>query len=394
MGHGVIGVLRYILGRLPLGWIHLTHNKSRFSAALAGVALANVLVLVQVGVVGHLGTAGPLTFDLFQGDIVVSPIQGNSAQGDGTVAWETVRPVLSDPAVHDATGLFVGMLPWDNGAGFEMLAVFGVNPDKTAFLTQAIAHHAAGFAAPDSALFDAGARGISTALASETSPDNPLPLDQISAGLSAGATFSFGPSMHAAPALIVSEQTFLALFPWRTADRPDHILLALSPDQTAEDIIPRLRAAVAGTGHDLRNLADAAQAVRTDAQPQGTTGIIFAAGVMIGALIGLVTVYKVVSTDIADNMRQYAALKAMGYGQGYFLGIVVEQALILGVLGFFPGLIIGTGLLTAMGAMTALPLAMTPALAGGMFLGTLVFSVLSGAIATRRLAAADPADLF
>jgi putative ABC transport system permease protein len=29
-----------------------------------------------------------------------------------------------------------------------------------------------------------------------------------------------------------------------------------------------------------------------------------------------------------------------------------------------------------------------------VFLGTIVFSAVSGAIATRRLAAADPADLF
>jgi len=47
-----------------------------------------------------------------------------------------------------------------------------------------------------------------------------------------------------------------------------------------------------------------------------------------------------------------------------------------------------------MGAVTTLPLAMTPAMAAMVFAGTVVFSVISGVIATRRLAAADPADLF
>jgi putative ABC transport system permease protein len=37
---------------------------------------------------------------------------------------------------------------------------------------------------------------------------------------------------------------------------------------------------------------------------------------------------------------------------------------------------------------------MTPAMALMVFIGTVVFSVLSGVIATRRLSAADPADLF
>jgi putative ABC transport system permease protein len=54
----------------------------------------------------------------------------------------------------------------------------------------------------------------------------------------------------------------------------------------------------------------------------------------------------------------------------------------------------GTAILTLMGKVTTLPLAMTPTMAITVFVGTVVFSILSGVIATRRLAAADPADLF
>ena len=66
----------------------------------------------------------------------------------------------------------------------------------------------------------------------------------------------------------------------------------------------------------------------------------------------------------------------------------------LGLLGFIPGLAVGTGILTLMGKATTLPLGMTPGMAVTVFVGTVVFSILSGVIATRRLAAADPADLF
>ena len=51
-------------------------------------------------------------------------------------------------------------------------------------------------------------------------------------------------------------------------------------------------------------------------------------------------------------------------------------------------------ILTLMGKATTLPLGMTPGMAVTVFVGTVVFSILSGVIATRRLAAADPADLF
>ena len=55
-------------------------------------------------------------------------------------------------------------------------------------------------------------------------------------------------------------------------------------------------------------------------------------------LVGLVIVYQVLSTDVADHLREYATFKAMGYPHRFFLGIVFEEALILGVIGFVPGL--------------------------------------------------------
>jgi len=84
----------------------------------------------------------------------------------------------------------------------------------------------------------------------------------------------------------------------------------------------------------------------------------------------------------------------MGYPQSFFLGIVFEEALILAILGFVPGIIVGTGILVAMKAATNLPLAMTLDMAVMVFFGTLIACSISGAVATRRLVSADPADLF
>jgi putative ABC transport system permease protein len=44
--------------------------------------------------------------------------------------------------------------------------------------------------------------------------------------------------------------------------------------------------------------------------------------------------------------------------------------------------------------VTGLPIAMTPSRPFLMLIGTAAMCALSGAIATRRLARADPADLF
>ena len=47
-------LLARLLGRLPIGWLQLTHTRARIAAALAGVAFANVLVFVQLGIMGAL----------------------------------------------------------------------------------------------------------------------------------------------------------------------------------------------------------------------------------------------------------------------------------------------------------------------------------------------------
>ena len=129
-------------------------------------------------------------------------------------------------------------------------------------------------------------------------------------------------------------------------------------------------------------------------QTKRPTGIIFGFGVIIGVLVGIVIVYQVLSTDVADHLSEYATFKAMGYSQRFFLSIVLEEALILGVLGFIPGFAVASLLLAGMARATTLPLAMTAGMAVIVFFGTVIACTLSGAFATRRLAGADPADLF
>lgn len=84
----------------------------------------------------------------------------------------------------------------------------------------------------------------------------------------------------------------------------------------------------------------------------------------------------------------------MGFSDGRLAGIVFREALILSVLGFLPGWVIATELYAATRAATHLPIIMTPAPAVGVFILTVVMCCTSGALASRRLRSADPAELF
>ena len=114
----------------------------------------------------------------------------------------------------------------------------------------------------------------------------------------------------------------------------------------------------------------------------------------MGFVVGVVIVYQVLSTDVNAHLAEYATFKAMGYRNSYLLGVVFEEAIILAALGFVPSVAIALGLYRLTAAATALPLSLPVARALWVLVLTIVMCGLSGAIATRRLQSADPADIF
>ena len=387
-------LLQALFGRLPIGWLQLTHNRTRFAAALAGVAFANVLVFVQLGIMNSMGAATLRPYDFFQADIMISAEDANSLTDGGNVARQWMLQAMADPDVTDGMGLFIANVAWDRGVKDISLSTFGVDPMKPGFISPEIAGDLSLLQVQDAAILDRLARGLSKDEAASIRPQTPLAFEAQGRTIAAYSTFAGGGGFGGDGYMMVSDQTFLSLFPARSSTAPDHILLTLGRGADVGTVVARLRTLISDPSLRIRSYADAAQDDLKYQQTKRPTGIIFGFGVLIGVLVGLVIVYQVLSTDVADHLREYATFKAMGYGPRFFLSVVFEEALILGVMGFIPGLIVGTAILTLMGKITTLPLAMSFSMAVSVFIGTVVFSAVSGAIATRRLAAADPADLF
>ncbi len=387
-------LLQALFGRLPIGWLQLTHKPGRFIAAIAGVAFANVLVFVQLGIMNSMAAATLRPYAFFDADVMISAGDANALAEGGNVARQWMLQAFADPDVVAGMGLFVGTTPWDRGDRDISFITFGVDPAQPGFVAPAIAADIAFLQVKGAAILDRRARGLPRDQAAAIRPQTPLSFETEGRTLTAMTTFAGGGGFGGDGYMVVSDQTFLWLFPKRSSAAPDHILLRLRRGADPAATVGRLRALISDRTLRIRSHADAAREDLRYQQTRRPTGVIFGFGVLIGVLVGLVIVHQVLSADVADHLREYATFKAMGYGPRFFLGIVVEEALVLGLLGFLPGLAIGTAILTLMGAVTTLPLAMTPGMAATVFLGTVAFSVLSGVAATRRLAAADPADLF
>jgi putative ABC transport system permease protein len=117
-------------------------------------------------------------------------------------------------------------------------------------------------------------------------------------------------------------------------------------------------------------------------------------GAAIGFIVGIVVVYQVLYTDVSDHLPEYATLKAMGYSDTSLLLVVLQEAVILAILGFIPGFLSSYGIYGLLVQLTKIPLTMRFGVALQVFILTLVMCMISGAIAMNRLRSADPADVF
>ncbi len=387
-------LLQWLFGRLPIGWLQLTHSRTRFAAALAGVAFANVLVFVQLGIMGSMATATLKPYEFFQADIMISASDANSMTEGGNVARQWLFQALADPEVTGGTGLYVANVNWPRPTKTLSLTTYGIDPTLPAFLSPAMASKTGTLQLQNAGILDMFSRGLPREEAAAIRPQTPTSFEVTGTTLTLYDTFQGGGGFGGDGFMMVSDQTFMTLFPARSSAAPDHILLQIAPGADPDAVAARLRDLISDKTLRIRSYARAAAEDLSYQQTKRPTGIIFGFGVIIGILVGIVIVYQVLSTDVADHLSEYATFKAMGYPQRFFLGIVFEEALILAILGFIPGFIVAIGLLAGMKKATTLPLAMTTDMAGMVFVGTLIACTISGAIATRRLAAADPADLF
>ena len=114
----------------------------------------------------------------------------------------------------------------------------------------------------------------------------------------------------------------------------------------------------------------------------------------MGFFVGVVICYQVIYADVAGHLREFATLKAMGYPQRYFVGLVLRQSLYLSLFGFIPGLLASLVLYAALAEYTGLLLILNARRALLVLLLTVAMCAISGTLAMRKLWSADPAELF
>lgn len=129
-------------------------------------------------------------------------------------------------------------------------------------------------------------------------------------------------------------------------------------------------------------------------QTSQAIGFTFNLNVVMSFIVGAVVVYQILYTNVSEHLKEFATLKAIGYSHQYLLNIVFQQALIIGSLGYIPGLAIAIFIYKFAQQATLLPIAMTWQRAINILVATIIMCLIAGVSAVKKMKSANPADIF
>jgi putative ABC transport system permease protein len=125
-----------------------------------------------------------------------------------------------------------------------------------------------------------------------------------------------------------------------------------------------------------------------------STGFIFGSGAIVAVVVGIAIMYQSLATQVTRNLPEYATLKAIGYTDAQVSWVVLQQAILLSVAGFVPGLGAALLLYEAVRKSDYLPIDMPWTRVFFVFGISLFMAIASGLLALRKVRLADPADLY
>lgn len=405
--------------RTPLAWANLTHDRLRFGLFVLGIAFAVILMFVQLGFRNALLDSNTQLHDKLRCDLVlVSPNRQAIAMAE-PFSRRRLEEVRTVPGVREVHPMYLdnafGRMrdtnpnPADRG---PTLGIRSIGVDPTAHLLDLpeldpAGEHAGKLATPGTAFYDRR---------SKEDPDRPgqTLYGPFAEGLDTNLTgskirlvggFDLGTDFTCDGTLVMSDRTFIDTlrrpfaFP---SDSPaanvDLGLVRLDPTADREQVKAAIRRAVStGEGDadvDVFTVGELKEREQTFWLNNTPIGFAFGFGTFMGFAVGVVICYQILSGDVTDHLPQYATLKAVGYGNGYLAWVVLQESLILAVLGFAVGLGVSWAAYEVLSATTGMPLRMTPDRIALVFAGTVAMCAASGMVALLGLLRADPADVF
>jgi putative ABC transport system permease protein len=399
---------------IPLAWRNLTFKPRRLVLFVLGICFAVVLMFVQYGCRNALLDSSVLLIQKLRTDLIIRSRQQTTLMLRATFPREVLTPARDVPGVQDVYPLYLeyALSTLRNTAEKESdrkpgqnIRVIGADPDARLLDVPELDPKSsvscvAALRLPGRALFDRQSRRnhdrrsetifgpVQVGTETDLNGQKVIIVGEFDLGVDFGTDGT----------LLVSPETF------RDHLRPPFLTEGLEKVDLG---LVRLK-----PGADPRRVRQALQELLADADVEVETrdgfiehekrfwldntpiGYVFGFGMVMGFLVGLVICYQILSSNISDNLEAYATLRAIGYPGSYLVRVVLQESVLLAVLGFVPGLAISWGVYALLQYLTDLPLTLPPLRVAIIFVLATVMCICSGLLASYKALQADPAEVF
>ena len=387
--------------KTPLALRNLLHNRRRLLVAMLGIGFAVVLMFMQTGFRNALFDSTVRIIEVLNADLILVNRAQQALPSRQTFSYSRIYRARGCRGVEGVYPLYseTPFALWKPvGEKAYPIRTLAFEPGDPVFLIPEVQQYSDLLRAPRTALIDTKSKpkyGIPRTVEAVRQHHGAELADR---SIRLVGTFQMGTDFANDGNLIMSAGNFAHYFPFRAGSADplsivDLGVVHLEPGTEVDDVKQRLREMLPDdvTVYTKQELIRNEKAFWAKSTP---IGYIFGTGTVMGFIVGVIICYQVVYSSISDELAELATLRAMGYRDRYFVGLVFTTALYLSVLSFVPGLLISVALYRILAGYTGLLLLLSFWRVAFVFFLTLAMCSISGCLAVRKVLAADPADLY
>lgn len=397
---------RYIakLRTIPIAWLQLKYQRNQTIAGIVGIFCITFLLFMQLGLRDAF-LEGALQLPLsFNADIVVMSNLSSTALQPVPFSSRLLYQALALKAVESVAPLSITSTQWydrDQSLYRIRVNVIGISLDVPTLNLPGVQENFQKLSQPGFSLFDRNARN----------EFNPITQGFLQEGEAVAAVraggdsslkelrvvglFELGVNNAYDATFLTSPTTFSQLFS-REPTSIDVGLIRLKPGnntQSINDVVDRLKGYLPAN-IKVVSKTDLIDQERVFHENNSPIGFIFRFILIMAVVVSIFILYQILYVKVTHNLGNYATLKALGFSQASLIVVVLEEAIILGIAGFIPGILASSIAYRYLIDATKIVIKLTPISSLTVFSLVCFICLFSAMLSMFKLKDADPVDVF
>ena len=387
--------------RTPLAWLNTTSSFPKLALASAGIGVAVILMFTQIGFLNGLFDSHVQLLRLLKADLILMSPARYTIPSEQRFDYGLLQRAESVQGVADVQPLYIDRSMAEVrviGHVSRSIRALGVPVNSEIFKDPKMNDRCRLLVDADDALLDRKSKAKYGFERRDVDKLKEQEVELSGKSVRLQEFITIGTDFVYDGTLLVSERGVEHYFPFRNGRKPplaavDLGLIVLETGKDPRAVRDELQKLLGSAVQVYTKQAVIDREIRFWAT-NTPIGKIFIIGTVLGLLVGVIICYQILFTDIHDHLAEFATLKAMGYGPLYFLRFVMLQSFYLSIFGFLPGWLLSWIIYMRLAEGTGLVMMLNTKRVLLVFCLTFLMCTISGALAVRKLWAADPATLF